>query len=161
MIIRPEEKQDFNEIYTVVKAAFATAEHSDGNEQDLVIALRTGNNYIQKLSLVAKIDNQLVGYIMFTTAKVGNDTVLVLAPLAILPAFQKQGIGSALINKGHQIAKELGSEHYYSRFGYLPAEQFGIKVPKGIPSINFMAKKLIFRAGKISGEVKYAKEFGI
>lgn len=94
MIIRPEEKQDFNEIYTVVKAAFATAEHSDGNEQDLVIALRTGNNYIQKLSLVAKIDNQLVGYIMFTTAKVGNDTVLVLAPLAILPAFQKQGIGS-------------------------------------------------------------------
>lgn len=156
MIIRPEEKQDFNEIYTVVKAAFATAEHSDGNEQDLVIALRTGNNYIQKLSLVAKIDNQLVGYIMFTTAKVGNDTVLVLAPLAILPAFQKQGIGSALINKGHQIAKELGyeyclvlgSEHYYPRFGYLPAEQFGIKVPKGIPSINFMAKKLIFRAGK-------------
>lgn len=146
MIIRPEEKQDFNEIYTVVKAAFATAEHSDGNEQDLVIALRTGNNYIQKLSLVAKIDNQLVGYIMFTTAKVGNDTVLVLAPLAILPAFQKQGIGS---------------EHYYPRFGYLPAEQFGIKVPKGIPSINFMAKKLIFRAGKISGEVKYAKEFGI
>lgn len=37
MIIRPEEKQDFNEIYTVVKAAFATAEHSDGNEQDLVL----------------------------------------------------------------------------------------------------------------------------
>lgn len=74
-----------------------------------------------------------------------------------------------LINKGHQIAKELGyeyclvlgSEHYYPRFGYLPAKQFGIKVPKGIPSINFMAKKLIFRAGKISGEVKYAKEFGI
>lgn len=66
MIIRPEEKQDFNEIYTVVKAAFATAEHSDGNEQDLVIALRTGNNYIQKLSLVAKIDNQLVGYIIST-----------------------------------------------------------------------------------------------
>lgn len=140
MIIRPEEKQDFNEIYTVVKAAFATAEHSDGNEQDLVIALRTGNNYIQKLSLVAKIDNQLVGYIMFTTAKVGNDTVLVLAP---------------------EYCLVLGSEHYYSRFGYLPAEQFGIKVPKGIPSINFMAKKLIFRAGKISGEVKYAKEFGI
>ena len=48
MIIRPEEKQDFNEIYTVVKAAFVTAEHSDGNEQDLVIALRTGNNYIQR-----------------------------------------------------------------------------------------------------------------
>ena len=49
MIIRPEEKQDFNEIYTVVKAAFATAEHSDGNEQDLVIALRTGNNYNSKI----------------------------------------------------------------------------------------------------------------
>ena len=92
MIIRPEEKQDFNEIYTVVKAAFATAEHSDGNEQDLVIALRTGNNYIQKLSLVAKIDNQLVGYIMFTTAKVGNDTVLVLAPLAIYQHFKNKGL---------------------------------------------------------------------
>ena len=51
---------------------------------------------------------------MFCNSKLGNDTVLVLAPLAILPAFQKQGIGSTLINKGHQIAKELGYEYCFS-----------------------------------------------
>ena len=59
--IRKETKKDFNEVYNVVKVAFETAEHSDGNEQDLVVALRKSENFIPDLSLVAVLDNKIVG----------------------------------------------------------------------------------------------------
>ena len=168
-MIRREGVEDFNEVYDVVKAAFATAEYSDGREQDLVVALRNSDAYVPELSLVAEVDGKIVGHIMFTEAEVGNSTELVLAPLAVLPEHQRQGIGTALIEEGHRIARELGygysvvlgSEKYYPRFGYIPAEQMGIEVPDGFSSINFMAFKLIEDAGPVEGYVKYAKEFGI
>lgn len=169
MLIRQETKKDHEEIYNLVKTAFLSAEHSDGNEQDLVISLRKGKSFIPELSLVAEINKKIVGHIMFSKAKVENDTVLVLAPLSVLPEYQKQGIGSALIKKAHEIAKEsgyfysfvLGSEKYYPHFGYIPAEQLGIKVPEGIPSINFMGIKLQKNAKPINGKIIYAEEFGL
>lgn len=169
MLIRQEEMNDYKEVYNLITEAFATAEHTDGNEQDLVVALRKGDAFIPELSLVAEVDNELVGHIMFTKAKVGNDIVLVLAPLSIKPQYQKQGIGTALINEGHKIAKALefqyslvlGSETYYPRVGYIPANQIGIEVPQGIPAENFMAIQLQEEAKKMSGSVTYAKEFGI
>lgn len=169
MVIRQETPKDFDEIYDVVKQAFLTGEHSDGTEHELVNALRTGDSYVPQLSLAAEADGKIVGHIMFTRAKVGESEVLVLAPLSVLPAYQKQGVGSALIREGHRLAKELGyqyalvlgSEHYYPRFGYVPGERFGIEVPEGMPSINFMAIRLREDAAPISGPVTYAKEFGI
>ncbi len=169
MLIRQETSNDYEKVYYVVKQAFASAEHSDGNEQDLVEALRKSSAFIPQLSLVAEIDGKIVGHILFTEAKVGSDIVLILAPLSVLPECQRQGVGTALIRKGHEIGKELGyeyslvlgSEKYYPRFGYLPAVQFGIKVPEGMPSINFMAIQLQEHARPISGTVTYAKEFGI
>ncbi len=169
MLIRQENEKDFNDVYFVIKSAFSSAEHSDGKEQDLVNALRKSDSFIPKLSLVAEIDNKVVGHILFIEAKVSDQTVLALAPLAILPEYQNQGIGSALIKEGHKIAKELGyeysivlgSEKYYPRFGYVPSNKLGIEVPEGIPSINFMAIKLKEDAKPISGAVTYAKEFGI
>lgn len=169
MIIRQENKNDFNEVYLLVKSAFETAEHCDGNEQDLVNSLRNSDASIPELSLVAEIEGKLVGHIMFTEAKVAENIVLVLAPLSVLPENQKQGIGTALMKKAHKIARELGyqyslvlgSEKYYPRVGYTPAEGFGIEVPEGIASANFMAMKLQPNAVSISGKVTYAKEFGI
>lgn len=169
MIIRQETSKDHDTVYDLVKTAFASAEHSDGNEQNLVSALRKGDAFVPALSLVAEINGKLVGHILFTEAKVGADTVLVLAPLAVLPDCQKQGVGTALIREGHRIASELGyqyslvlgSETYYPRSGYLPARRFGIEVPEGMPPANFMAIQLQEQARPISGAVTYAKEFGI
>lgn len=169
MLIRQEQNRDYDEVYSLVKLAFQTAEHSDGNEHDLTNALRKSDAFVPELSLVAEIDGQIAGHIMFTEGKVGNDTVLVLAPLSVSPNFQKQGIGTALMGEAHKIAKELGyqyslvlgSERYYPRSGYLPAEQFGIEVPDGIPSANFMAIQLAESAPSISGTVSYAKEFAM
>lgn len=167
--IRQETPKDYEEVYNVVKTAFATAEHSDGNEQDLVVDLRKSNNFIPELSLVAIKDNKIVGYVLFTKINIGEYEEVALAPLAVLPKYQKQGIGKKLINKGHKIAKGLGyhysivlgSKTYYPKLGYVPASQYGIKAPFEVSDENFMAIKLNDIDIKITGTVKYAKEFKI
>ena len=157
------------EVYRVVKTAFETADHSDGNEQDLVVALRNSDSFIPELSLVAVKEDKIVGYILFTKIKIENHEEIALAPLAVLPEYQKQGIGSMLIEQGHKIAKQLGyhysivlgSENYYPKFGYIPATQYGIQAPFDVANENFMAVKLNDTDIEIKGVVQYAKEFGI
>lgn len=169
MIIRQERSKDFPSVYALVKAAFESAEHADGNEQDLVNALRKSDSYIPELSLIAEVDGKIVGHIMFTKLKIGNQVQLALAPLSVMPEYQKRGVGTALIQEGHKRAKALGygysvvlgSEKYYPRTGYLPAKNYGISAPFDVPSENFMACKLSENAPAVSGVVQYAKEFGI
>lgn len=169
MLIRQERADDYKQVYSLIAKAFETAEHADGNEQDLAAALRQGGAFIPELSLVAEIDGEIAGHILFTRAHVGNSEVLALAPLSVLPKFQRQGVGTALIAEGHRIARRLGypyslvlgSETYYPRFGYLPADRLGVEVPAGMPPQNFMAVKLLEDAGPICGRVVYAEEFGL
>lgn len=170
MHIRQETSRDYDAVYRLVQEAFASAQHRDGNEQDLVAALRRSDAFVPALSLVAeREDGTLAGHILFTEGRVGDDTVLVLAPLSVHPTVQRQGIGLALIAEGHRIAAALGyayalvlgSDTYYPRAGYLPAAQFGIEVPEGMPPECFMAIRLRADAKPISGAVTYAKEFGI
>jgi predicted N-acetyltransferase YhbS len=93
---------------------------------------------------------------------------LALAPLSVLPSYQNKGIGSALINEGLKIAKELefksvivlGHAKYYPRFGFKPASTWGIKPPFDVPDNAFMALEL--KSGSlngIKGTVMYPKEF--
>lgn len=169
MVIRREETKDHGAVYEVVKKAFETAEHADGNEQDLVNALRKSGAYIPELSLVAETGGKLVGHIMFTKAEVGGAAVLALAPLSVLPEYQRKGIGSALVREGHRIAGELGygysvvlgSETYYPRLGYVPGDALGIAAPFDVPRENFMACRLAENAPNLHGTLRYAKEFGI
>ena len=169
MIIRKENARDYKAIYAVVKSAFKSAQHADGNEQDLVNALRAGSSYIAELSLVAEIDGKIVGHIMFTKAMIKSTAVLALAPLSVLPKWQKMGIGTALIKEGHRIAAELGfaysvvlgSEKYYPKMGYVPADLLGIKAPFDVPRENFMVCKLKEDALPVCGMMQYAAEFGI
>lgn len=169
MIIRKERPEDYNKVFVVVKSAFKTAKHSDKTEQNLVVSLRNSNAYIPELSLVAEVNDEIVGHILFTKINISNQEEIALAPLAVLPEYQRQGIGKALIKKGHEIAKKLGynycvvlgDENYYPLSGYVPASQYGILAPFDVPDANFMAIKLCENANTITGTVKYAKEFGI
>ena len=169
MIIRQENKNDEKQVYEVVKIAFESAEHSDGSEQDLVESLRKSTAFISELSLVAEINGEIIGHIMFTEIRIHNQIAIALAPLSVLPNFQKQGVGTSLITEGHRIAKQLGfsysvvlgSENYYPRLGYTEAIKFGIKAPFDVPSCNFMAINLHNNNDKLEGVVEYATEFGI
>ena len=136
-MIRREEKRDFPEVENLVQRAFENAQHRDGQEHLLVSALRKDKGYIPELSLVAVVEGVLVGHIMFTEVKIGESRQVALAPLSVDPDFQNRGIGRALMEEGHRIAKELGydysivlgSEVYYPKVGYQPASQFNIHPP--------------------------------
>jgi predicted N-acetyltransferase YhbS len=170
--IRKENIEDRDEIYNIIKESFKSAEHSDGSEQDLVNRLRNSDSYIHDLSLVATCNKTIVGHIMFTKISIENKDLktesLALAPLSVLPKYQRQGIGSRLISEGLSIAKNLGyksvvvlgSEKYYPRFGFKEAKEFGINPPFDVPSENFMVIDLEPASLKyVNGVVKYAKEF--
>ncbi len=94
------------------------------------------------LSLVALIDDQVVGHVIFTTCAVeGNDLkASLLAPLAVAPEFQRQGIGSAIVNNGLKRLADssvdgvfvLGDPAYYSRLGFSPDSQ--VQPPYPLPA---------------------------
>ena len=167
--IRQENPNDYEEVYNVIKTAFETAEESDGNEQDLVVSLRNSEAFIPELSLVAIENDKIIGYILFTRIMIGKSEEVALAPLAVLPEYQRQEVGTRLIKAGHRIAKEkgyhysvvLGSENYYPKLGYNEARLYNIEAPFEVESKNFMAIKLNESKEKISGTVQYSKEFGI
>lgn len=169
MNIRQEQKDDYTAVYNVIKKAFETAENSDGNEAELVEALRKSNSFIPELSLVAIENGKIVGHILFTKAYVGENIVLALAPLSVHPQYQQKGIGLALIKEGHQIAEKMGFSYsvvlghpsYYPKSGYMPASIYGIKSPFTVSDEHFMAIKLNDRAKHIEGIIKYDKAFGI
>ncbi len=167
MKIRQEVVADYSIVYRLVQSAFSTAEYSDGNEQELVVRLRKSDAFIPELSLVAVEKGQIVGHILFTKAKLGGETVVVLAPLSVAPTHQKKGIGGALIKQGHEIAKAmgyrfsvvLGSADYYPRFGYRAACEFEIWPPFEVDSKHFMALPLAEDPGKMSAVLHYASAF--
>jgi len=167
--IRQETPNDYSTVYETIKIAFENAEHSDRDEHNLVDRLRKSDAFIPQLSLVAELDNTIVGHILFTKIQIGDTIQLALAPVSVIPSMQNQGIGSKLIKKGHQIAKELGYEfsvvlghaNYYPRFGYLTASTFRIKAPFDVPDENFMALNLQGNNVELEGVVKYASEFQI
>ncbi len=167
MQIRQEESKDYSTVETLIQTAFQGAEHTDGAEHELVARLRKSPAFVQELSLVAEENAEIIGHILFTKLRIGDIVGLALAPLSVLPGFQRKGIGSALIQKGHEIAKDLGydivvvlgSEKYYPKFGYRPANFFGIKPPFDVPDENFMALSLSGKTERMNASVEYAKEF--
>lgn len=168
-VIRRETPEDYKEIHNVVKTAFASAEHSDGDEQELVERLRASSAYLPELALVAEEDGEIVGYLLMTEITVGETAAVTVGPLAVLPCAQGRGIGGALIRAGHEIAKEmgygfsvlLGHAGYYPRFGYRPASSFGIRTKLNVPDENYMACPLREGASRLEGVVRYPKEWGI
>ena len=85
------------------------------------------------------------------------------------PCFQKSGIGTALVKKGHTLAAKagfayaavLGDPSFYGRLGYEAAEKWGITPPAAFPKEYFMAIKLIPDAAPLAGTIVYDRAFGL
>jgi len=155
MIIRKETKSDIEAITQVTIAAFRTLPISNHTEQFIIKALRAAGALT--ISLVAEIDGQVVGHIAFSPVTISDGAKgwYGLGPVSVLPDYQRQGIGKALINEGLSLLKDMGGQgcalvgdpNYYKRFGFkncpglvhegVPQEVFLVlpfteKIPKGI-----------------------------
>lgn len=165
MLIRPESADDRAAVYDVNASAFETPA-----EAELVGALRKQADPV--ISLVAEVDGAVVGHILFSPVTLhGNPDVQVmgLAPMAVAPAHQRQGVGSALVRAGLERCREigfgavvvLGHPVYYPRFGFVPASRFGISSEYAVPDEAFMALEL--QPGALEGKrgiVRYHAAFG-
>lgn len=170
--IRQEEPRDYKDVFELIEKAFRNQEFSDHKEHYLVERLRKSDAFIAELSLVAEIENTVVGHIILTRIKIKNELKvedsLALAPVSVIRHFQGLGIGGELIKQAHHIAKLLGfksvvligHENYYPRFGYLQADKFGIELPFEVPKENCMVIELVEKAlYDVTGIVEYPKEF--
>lgn len=154
-IIRQITTEDYSTAYDLIKKAFETAEHRDGDEQDFAVRLRNGVNYIPELDLVAECDGRLIGHIMLTKTYVTRpdgrkyDTLLV-APLSVLLEYRGAGVGSELMEEGLRVALTMGYQsafligdpNYYQRFGYKLTHQYGIN-HESLPAEYVMTKELV------------------
>ncbi|OOG73181.1 GNAT family N-acetyltransferase [Algoriphagus sp. A40] len=172
MQIRQENPGDYEAVFEVVEKAFAAEEFSDQTEQFLVERLRKSDAFVPELSLVAELGDKIVGHILLTKLRLVNDQTkfesLALAPVSVLPEYQRKGIGGMLIEYSHQRAKELGfksvvvlgHEKYYPKFGYQQADLFGIELPFDVPKENCMVIELVENGlTGLKGMVEYPKEF--
>lgn len=146
IVIRSEAREDYPAVYTLVRRAF-----SRENEARLVEMLRELPEFVPDLSLVAGMDGRIVGHILFSPARTtGGGTVLALAPVAVDPPFQRQGIGSALVRRGlaecqrlgYGVVIVIGHSDYYPRFGFSPARERGFEVSFPVPDEAFMVLEL-------------------
>ncbi len=167
VIIRPETEKDYAKITQVNDLAFGQK-----NEGLLVEKLRQTENYIPKLSLVAELNKEVIGHILFypvTVHSCGSTySTLSLGPMAVIPAYQRKGVGRQLVFEGLEAAKALGHESvivighpdYYPRFGFRLASKWDIQSPFEVPVEVFLALELVEGAlrGK-RGTVEYPKEF--
>ena len=165
LIIRPEISEDKTAIRYVNEEAF-------GQKQEGEIVEKLRKRGALTISLVAVEDGKVVGHIAFTPAEVesGNSDfeVMALAPLAVLPVYQRKGIGSQLVlagleecrRLGHEVVVLVGHPGYYPRFGFIPAKPKGLECEVEAPDEAWMILEL--RQGALAGRrgtVRFQPEF--
>jgi putative acetyltransferase len=163
--IRPELPDDCATVLTIHQRAFGRPE-----EARLVEELRCIAD--PKISLVAVLDTRVVGHIFFSPVTIERRSLsraaLGLAPMAVAPELQNQGIGSQLVRAGldaarragHGIVVVLGHAHYYPRFGFEVASRRDLHYEFPAPDEAFMVAELIPGAlSGVSGVVKYLPAF--
>lgn len=164
--VRPEGPEDITEVRRInIKAFDQTA------EADIVDSIR--QDCPDALSLIAEIEGRIVGHIFFAPALIGNGDKVIggmgLAPMAVLPEYQRKGIGTKLVDHGLRILRNrscpfvivLGHPDYYPRFGFEVVSKYRITCQwDGVPDEAFMVIILDKDAMKnVSGVARYRNEF--
>ncbi|MDI6617104.1 MAG: N-acetyltransferase [Clostridiales bacterium] len=185
--IRLEKESDYRSVEYMTREAFWNVYKPGCDEHLIVHKIRKVPAFIKELSFIACDNDRIVGNIVYSKAKVVDDEnkefeVLCMGPIAVLPSYQRQGIGSLLMNYSIEKAKRLGykaviifgNPDYYHRFGFINAKEYGIQTSMGNNFEAFMALELcsgglngisgryyedeVFKTGKEELEI-FEKEF--
>lgn len=153
--IRLEAESDFRDVENLTRDAFWDVYKPGCDEHLLVHKIRNRAAFVKELDLVVCDDDEIIGSIFYSRARVVNDggqafEVLCMGPVSVLPSYQKQGIGSMLIRYSLELARQLdykgvilfGNPGYYHRFGFMNAEKYGIQTSTGENFEPFMALEL-------------------
>jgi putative acetyltransferase len=164
MVIRPETAADAGAVRSVLTSAFG------GDEEATLVELLRKSESDVVVSLVAVVEGEIVGHVLFSRLAIRTNAGVLsgvaLAPLAVLPAFQRSGIGSALVregirhlrDRGEAIAIVLGDPEYYTRFDFSTELARPLRSRYSGPA--FMALEI--RPGAldcVAGDVKYPAAF--
>lgn len=169
-IIRPEEPSDRAAIYAVNRAAFG-----QDDEAELVDRLREDGLVIASLVACEGANGEITGHILFSELPIETGTRTIpggirgaaLAPMAVLPAFQRRGVGSALVRAGLEACRDLGIEavvvlghpDYYPRFGFSAETAKHLRAPYSGEA--FMALELTPGVLQgVDGTVRYPPALG-
>ena len=164
ILIRPSEPEDDSGIQTLYLEAFET-------DEEAIIFQELRHSNLELISLVAEEECQIRGHILFSMVQHDPDSgmrITGLAPMAVLPGWQNQGIGSMLVQKGLEACRRqkfeavvvLGHPRFYPRFGFIPSVEFGIRSEYDVSPEVFMILEL--KPGVLSGSpgtVKYHEVF--
>lgn len=163
LVIRDERQDDVDAISAITIAAFATLAVSEHTEQYVIAALRKAGALT--LSLVAELDGRRVGHIAFSPITISDGTPgwYGLGPISVLPEYQRQGIGKALMHEGLTRLKALGARgcclvghpDYYVKFGFKNPAGLAME---GVPTEVFFA--LAFDGSMPQGKVTFHEGFG-
>lgn len=163
--IRPEHPDERAEVYRVLSAAFP-----DSQEAFLVERLRFALQ--DRISMVAEVGDKIVGHILFTPVTIHDGaakrSALGLGPMAVLPSYQRQGIGSKLVvagleacaAHGDSVVVVLGHPEFYPRFGFVPAAPKGLRYKdERFDPYFFVAELQEGALEGVQGSVEYHAEF--
>lgn len=164
---------DFDQIDQLVADAFAPVPQSQGQEVGFLHQLRTTFDYQPTFEMVAKPSiDQVVGHGILTPVTVRGTqhttTILALAPLAVKPTWQGNGVGSQLLSElevrarlaGYPAVSVVGDPNYYGQRGYVMAEEFSIHNPRLVPMGNHLIKPLNAGAlAHVGGMLEYPAPF--
>lgn len=166
IVVRNEIEGDYPGVRVVNEMAFGRT-----NEAELVDLLREAAN--PRISLVATVDEQVVGHIFFSQVTIesekGASEAIGLGPMAVLPEYQRRGIGSLMIREGLKVCQQIGHDlvfvlghpNYYPRFGFERAKRRGFCCEYNVRDEVFMVAELGEGAANgRSGMVKYMPQFG-
>jgi len=144
IVIKSETDADVSAISEVTVAAFKTLEISTYTEQFVIAALRAAKALA--VSLVAEVSGRVIGHVAFSAVKISDGTPhwYGLGPVSVLPEYQRQGIGKALIREGLSRLKSIqargcclvGHPEYYKKFGF---DNIPELVHEGVPPEVFLA----------------------
>ena len=164
MRIRPETDEDRAAIWKVNEEAFGRPV-----EANLVDAIRASDRFVPELSLVATVEEDVVGHVLLSYVSIepGEHPVLQLGPLAVLPSHQHRGVGGALMNdavrladaRGEPLILIEGNPRYYERFGFGRSDESGIEAPAGVDQQYFMARPLEAYDPALRGRAVYSEAF--